>query len=113
MNIREVSNKDWDKIWPIFHEVVASGETYAYEVDTNKEKAKKLWLEEPRKTFVFEDNNEILGTYYLKTNQAGPGKHICNCGYMVPLKARGKGLATLMCEHSQKETVDNFVYLPV
>ena len=26
---------------------------------------------------------------------------MCNCGYMVSSNARGKGLATAMCEHSQ------------
>ena len=55
----------------------------------------------PRLTFVAEENGEILGTYYLKTNQAGPGDHVCNCGYMVSSTARGRGLATAMCEHSQ------------
>ncbi len=102
MNIREATTEDWEGIWPIFHAVVAAGETYAYELDTSKEQAKKIWLDAPRKTYVVVENNEILGTYYLKTNQAGPGSHVSNCGYMVSAKARGKGLATLMCEHSQK-----------
>jgi ribosomal protein S18 acetylase RimI-like enzyme len=56
----------------------------------------------PRKTFVAEDAGEIVGTYYIKTNQTGPGSHVCNCGYMVASKNRGKGIATAMCEHSQK-----------
>ena len=102
MIIREATKEDWNVIWPIFHEVVAAGETYAYETDTSKEQAEKIWLNIPRKTYVFEESNEILGTYYLKTNQAGPGNHVCNCGYMVSSKARGKGLATSMCKHSQQ-----------
>ncbi|MDX8387847.1 MAG: GNAT family N-acetyltransferase [Ghiorsea sp.] len=63
-------------------------------------------MSNPRKTFVVEENGKILGTYYIKTNQAGPGKHVCNCGYMVSAVARGKGLATLMCEHSQSVAVE-------
>ena len=31
---------------------------------------------------------------------------MCNCGYMVPTSARGKGVATAMCEHSQKIAVE-------
>jgi len=100
MKIREATKEDWKSIWPIFYEIVSAGETYAYESDTTKEQGEKIWLEIPRKTFVFEENNEILVTYYLKTNQSGPGSHVCNCGYMVSSKARGRGLATLMCEHS-------------
>ena len=102
MNIREAKKEDWNAIWPIFQEVVSAGETYAYETNTSKEQAEKIWLDAPSRTFVFEENNEILGTYYIKTNQAGPGSHVCNCGYMVSSNARGKGLATSMCEHSQK-----------
>ena len=40
-------------------------------------------------------------TYYIVSNHAGPGEHVCNCGYMVASSARGRGLATAMCEHSQ------------
>lgn len=106
MNIREATENDWDSIWPIFHEIVLAGETYAYETSTTKEQAKKIWLDAPRKTYVFEEDGNILGTYYLKTNQAGPGSHVCNCGYMVSSRARGRGLATSMCEHSQKTALE-------
>lgn len=102
MNIREAEGKDWDLIWPIFNEVVKAGETYAYETETTKDQAEKIWLDAPRKTFVAEENGKIYGTYYIKTNQAGPGNHVCNCGYMVSSIARGRGLATTMCEHSQE-----------
>ena len=106
MNIREATQKDFESIWPIFHEIVSLGETYAYPSNTTKSEALKIWLTSPRKTFVFEENNQVLGTYYLKTNQAGPGQHVCNCGYMVSSKARGRGLATAMCEHSQKIAIE-------
>ena len=102
MNIREATDNDFDGIWPIFNEIVSAGETYAYPPETTKEEAFQLWMRVPRKTYVVEDNNQILGTYYIKTNQGGPGSHVCNCGYMVSSKARGKGLATAMCEHSKK-----------
>ena len=102
MNIREATKEDWELILPIFHEIVKAGETYAYETNTTKEQAEKIWLDTPRKTFVFEEDGAIFGTYYLKTNQAGPGNHVCNCGYMVSSSARGRGLATSMCEHSQQ-----------
>ena len=106
MNIREATTEDFNQIWPIFHNISSAGETYAYETDTTKEQAEKLWMQLPNKTFVVEENSKILGTYYIKTNQSGPGKHVCNCGYMVSSSARGKGLATEMCKHSQKVAVE-------
>ena len=101
MNIREATREDFDRIWPIFSEVVAAGETYAYARDTTREQALKIWIETPRKTLLCEEDGKVLGTYYIKTSQAGPGDHVCNCGYMVASAARGRGLATAMCEHSQ------------
>ena len=98
---REATESDFDAICPIFQEVVSAGDTYAYEKDTSKERALTIWMHDPRRTYVAEENGKVLGTYYLKTNQAGPGNHVCNCGYMVSSTARGKGLATLMCQHSQ------------
>ena len=106
MNIREATELDFDEIWAIFHEIVSIGDTYAYTPDTSKQDALKIWIHAPRKTFVIEEENKILGTYYIKTNQNGPGDHVCNCGYMVSSVARGKGLATIMCEHSQKVALE-------
>jgi L-amino acid N-acyltransferase YncA len=102
MTIREATQEDFAEIWPIFNEIVSAGETYAYPRGTTKDEASKIWLTTPRRTFVFTENGNILGTYYLKTNQCGQGNHVCNCGYMVSSKARGRGMATAMCEHSQK-----------
>lgn len=102
MNIREAAREDFEKIWPIFHEIAVAGGAYAYPRDITKGQAERLWMNAPRRTYVLEEDRKILGTYYIKTNQAGPGDHVCNCGYMVSSAARGRGLATAMCEHSQR-----------
>ena len=99
--IRDALPGDWPAIWPIFEEVVRAGNTYAFPTDTDEPTAEALWMTKPDRTFVFEHDGKILGSYYLKTNQEGPGKHVCNCGYMVTNAARGKGLAQKMCLHSQ------------
>ena len=103
--IRVALKEDFEEIWPIFSEIVSEGDTYAYPRNTSKEEAENLWMQLPRKTFVAEIGGKILGTYFIKTNQPGSGSHVCNCGYMVSSKARGKGIATAMCEHSQKIAV--------
>ena len=106
MQIREATEIDFEEIWKIFHEIVSAGNTYAYPQNTSKEEANRLWMHLPRKTYVVEEEGQILGTYYIKTNHAGPGSHVCNCGYMVSSKARNKGLATSMCEHSQRIAIE-------
>ncbi|WP_138381270.1 GNAT family N-acetyltransferase [Luteithermobacter gelatinilyticus] len=106
MHIREAKETDFDAIWPIFHEVVSTGDTYTYPQETTREEAFDIWIKAPRKTFVAEEKGRILGTYYIKTNQPGRASHVCNCGYMVSSSARGRGLATAMCEHSQKVALE-------
>jgi len=101
MNIREAVKEDFEQIWPFFREIADAGETYAYPRDIAKAEAFHLWMESPRRTFVVEEGGRVLGSYYIKTNHAGPGSHVCNCGYMVSSEARGRGVATEMCQHSQ------------
>jgi hypothetical protein len=72
------------------------------EVDESESDAKKVWVDTLRKTFIAEDDGQTLWTYYLKTNQAGPGMHVCNCGYMVSSLAQSKWVTTVMCNHSQQ-----------
>ncbi len=102
MNIRKANENDFGSIWPIFHEIVSEGKTYSYPVDTTKEEAHNIWMDMPVETYVIEAEGRILGTYYIKSNQTGAGSHVCNCGYMVASHARGMGLASQMCLHSQK-----------
>ncbi|VUD46715.1 hypothetical protein TDB9533_00879 [Thalassocella blandensis] len=44
MTIREAQKEDFERIWPIFNEVALSGETYAYETNTTKQQAEKIWM---------------------------------------------------------------------
>lgn len=106
IQIRAAQKADFPAIWPIFQQVAVAGDTYAYPQDIDYATAERLWMQQPRCTWVAERDGEILGTYYLKTNQPGPGAHVCNCGYMVAESARGQGLARTMCEHSQKIAVE-------
>ena len=101
--IRAAVPEDSDAIWDIFHEVVSTGDTYAYAPDTGRSEALRLWIEEPQSTYVGVDDDEVVGTYCLKANQPDLGAHVCNAAYMVASRARGEGLGRAMCEHSMAE----------
>lgn len=94
-----VSN-DWRAVWEILRPVFRAGDTYAVDRDTSEEDAHEYWASEPGDTFVAECDGEILGTYYIRPNQAGGGRHICNCGYITGIHAAGRGVARVMCSHS-------------
>lgn len=97
MRIRHIEESDWPATWRIIKPEFRAGETYALPTDFLEVEAHRVWVELPLATFVAVDDNEIVGTYYLKANQLGPGSHVCNCGYIVSGKARGKGIASAMC----------------
>ncbi len=104
VNIRRFRSEDWSGLWPILHATFSAGDTYAFAPDSSEAEIHQAWIEIPRATYVATSSDgSIVGTYMLKPNQPGLGSHVCNCGYVVAPRARGKGIATSMCEHSQAE----------
>ena len=104
--IRPFANADWPSLWPILRETFATGATYGYSPDSTEADARQVWIDAPLATYVAcDDAGAVVGTYKLIINQPGLGSHVSNCGYVVSTAARGKGLASLMCEHSQTEAV--------
>ncbi|CAM3409798.1 GNAT family N-acetyltransferase [Halomonas lysinitropha] len=101
IHIRPYQPEDWPSLWAILEPVFRAGETYAVPRDISEQDAHRMWIELPRAVRVaVDDAGELLGTYFLKANQAGPGDHVANCGYVVAEWARGQGLAGDMCRHS-------------
>lgn len=106
IEIRALVEADWAAVWHFMEPVFRAGETYAFSPDITAEEAYQIWVEAPAATFVaVAENRQIVGTYYLKPNQPGLGSHVCNCGYIVAEQARGRGIASEMCEHSQREAL--------
>lgn len=104
--IERATADHWPGIWRLLEPVFRAGETYAFPADIDEAGARRAWLEMPTATYVvLGDDGAVLGTYYLKPNHPGPGSHVCNCGYVVGEAARGRGIASAMCEHSQREAV--------
>lgn len=100
MNIRPARADDWNAIWAILEPTIRAAETYSLDPSMTEAQARDYWLGTDKETFVAELDRKILGTYYLRPNQAGGGAHVCNCGYMTAAHATGRGIARRMCEHS-------------
>jgi len=103
IEIRRAKESDFDDIWEIFHQVVVRGDTYAYLPETTKEQARESWMSNAVTTYVALLDGEVVGTYILRPNQPGLGSHVANAGYMVKDGMHGRGIATVMCEHSLAE----------
>ena len=102
MEIREIQADEFELAWPIFHAVVASGDTYVYDPGTAFDEAKAMWTTSPARVFVALEDRRVLGCYVLKPNQPALGDHVANAGYMVAPYARGKGVASALCRHSME-----------
>ncbi|MCS2608661.1 GNAT family N-acetyltransferase [Halomonas dongshanensis] len=102
ITLTPMTRDDFNAFWPTFQAIVAAKETYAIDPEIDVDAAYTLWCQMPAFTFAAKNaSGQILGSYYLKANAQGPGRHVSNCGYMVSDKARGQGVARTMCEHSQ------------
>lgn len=101
LDLRRATDADWRQIWPIFHEVTASAETFVYEPDTDEATARSWWFApEPNQTWLAVDGDTVLGVYIFGPNHGGPGAHIANASYMVASPARGRGIGRRLVEHS-------------
>ncbi len=104
ISIRKFEEKDKEQIWKIIEYVISRGDTFTDAPDSSREFALEDWCSSEKHTFVAVDENEkILGTFYIKANQSGLGSHIANGSYMVSPKARRKGVGRLMGEYSLEE----------
>jgi ribosomal protein S18 acetylase RimI-like enzyme len=100
VSIRPATGGDHDAIWAILEPMIRAGETYTLPRDMGREEALEYWFAPEKETFVWEENGAVLGTYFLKANQAGGGAHVANCGYVTAAAAQGRGIARAMCLHS-------------
>lgn len=102
--IRKYEEKDKEEIWKIIEYVISRGDSFTYAPDISREDALKDWFSPEKYVFVAVDENEkILGTFYIKANQTGLGDHVANGSYMVSPEARRKGIGRLMGERSLEE----------
>jgi ribosomal protein S18 acetylase RimI-like enzyme len=124
MRICAATELDRDAIWDIFHQIVAAGDTYAFDPNISREDALGYWFRPDTHTYVAKrepvgddvavpgkptasstgiQGLDIVGTYILRPNQSGGGSHVANAAFMVAPDARGLGVGRAMGEHCLSE----------
>ena len=100
LTVREARADDADAIWTILEPMIRAGDTYTLPREMSREAALAFWFASGHEVFVAEEDGGLVGTYFLRANQAGGGSHVANCGYVTAARAAGKGVARAMCGHS-------------
>ena len=100
MLIRRAADGEWPRIWPLWHRVVAAGETYMWSPDTNEPTARTLWMQPPPAVvYLAEAGADVVGTAVLKPNNTGLGDHVANASFMVHPDQAGRGIGRRLAEH--------------
>jgi len=100
LTIRPARPDDGDAIWAVIEPTIREGATYTLDPSMPKDAALAYWMAKDKKTYVALRSGHIIGTYYIRANQDGGGRHVANCGYMTLATAQGSGVARAMCLHS-------------
>ena len=101
MQIREYKDADWPLVWPVFQEIVVTGETYAYDPSWSSDQARSVWVEaSPGHTVVIFKGPNLLGTAKMGPNRSGRGSHVSTASFMVARDARGRGVGRPLSEYA-------------
>jgi RimJ/RimL family protein N-acetyltransferase len=93
--------ENWLGIWPVFREVVSTGDTYVYPPEIDEVSARAVWMGDAatrRVTYVARVNGCIVGSAYLRPNAPGLADHIANAGWIVSVSCRGRGIGRRFAE---------------
>lgn len=101
MLIRDARADDWASIWPFFHQIVAAGETYAYDSEMTEADGERIWMVGPpaRTVVAVDDDGTVLGTANMYANRGGPGSHVASASFMVDPGRAGRGTGRALGEH--------------
>jgi L-amino acid N-acyltransferase YncA len=100
IEIRPYEEADWPAVWAIIQQVVAAGETYAYDPAWSEEQLRAVWVEAPPgHTVVACAGARVLGSAKMGPNRPGPGAHVATASFMVAEEARGRGVGRALGEY--------------
>jgi L-amino acid N-acyltransferase YncA len=93
VEISAATADDWPSIYAFFRQIVAAGETYAYDPTWTSEQARSVWMvSPPGQTVVARDGEVVLGSAQMGPNRPGRGGHVATASFMVDPAHQGRGV---------------------
>jgi len=103
LKIRPATEADFESMWSIFRDVIATGDTYPFAADTPRADALAYWFGPGVASWVAEAEGRIVGMYKIVQNQRDLGSHVANASFMVAPAYSGKGAGRQMGLHCLRE----------
>jgi len=95
--LRAYEEGDQAAIEAMAQEVVLDGSVFPFEQVAG---VLAYWFSPGSHVVVAQSGETIVATYAMNPNQPDRGAHVCNVGYMVLERHRGRGLGRTLGEHS-------------
>lgn len=103
LTIRPARPEDAEAIIAILLPAFRAGDTYAVDPQIDAAGARDYWFARGKTVFVAETlgpGGRVVGTGYVRANQAGGGAHVANAGFVTDPAARGRGVASALLDHA-------------
>lgn len=91
--------KEFNELHRILNEVIEEGISYPQENTLNYSEFKAYYLSHEVFILKFKENEEVIGSFYIKPNFPGRCDHFCNGGFIVDKNHRGLGAGKVMGFH--------------
>jgi GNAT superfamily N-acetyltransferase len=100
LTVRDATAGDWPRIWPFFGQIVAAGDTFAYDEGMEESEAKAIWMVGPpsRTTVAVDAEGAVVCTANMYPNRGGRGAHVASGSFMVDPGRWGLGAGRALCE---------------
>jgi GNAT superfamily N-acetyltransferase len=80
-------------------EIVAAGDTFAYDPGMNEDDARAMWLG-GRALVALADDGTVVGSASMGANHEGPGSHVASASFMVDPGRWGAGAGRALVEEA-------------
>ena len=95
---------DFPEIWRIYQIIIKNGDSYLDDPrTTDKDYAKKKWLNKTSINIVAKFDNEVVGFYSLRNNYKDYGSHVANGSYIINPDFQQRGFGKEIALHSIKK----------
>ena len=98
LKIRSFDEDDWPDFWPIFIDVITTGETYALDPSLTSQQAQDFWTRDQH-VVTIREGSRLLGSAKMGPNRPAQGSHIGTASFMVSRQARGRGVGRALGEY--------------